>query len=266
MAEKKSSYLGNLSSLLWWISKYADQVFLHKRHFLSINYDFWDMIWHLNFFFFEKSSRLWLQASLNQLWKCWMQNHAKNRGDKEMFPDFGLPCSALYSVKQQTTVICTDRLCLSNGTAESHIEPPDRERVEKRWGGGGLRDLKRGSSGFSERLHKYIGRGEKHLWRCGHVHIHGSMSMRRVYMIPAWQPLCLIGYLILPVFEDVGRANLTAWFFTCHHTQGAMGNLYKADHPHSQTHPYIHTHAKASIRTHSYTNIILLSCCAEMVL
>lgn len=130
-----------------------------------------------------------------------------------MFPDFGLPCSALYSVKQQTTVICTDRLCLSNGTAESHTEPPDREREEKRrrereGGGERLRDPNRGSTGFSERLYKYIGRGEKHLWGCGHVHIHGSM--RRVYMILPWQPLCLIGYLILPVFEDVGWANLTA--------------------------------------------------------
>lgn len=38
----------------------------------------------------------------------------------------------LYSVKQQTTVICTDRLCLSNGTAESHTEPQDREREGKR--------------------------------------------------------------------------------------------------------------------------------------
>lgn len=56
----------------------------------------------------------------------------KNSGHKEMFPDFGLPCSSLYSVKQQTTVICTDRLCLSNGTAESHTEPQGREREGKR--------------------------------------------------------------------------------------------------------------------------------------
>ena len=42
-------------------------------------------------------------------------------------PRFGLPCSPLRSVKQQTTVICTDRLCLSNGTAESHTEPQDGE-------------------------------------------------------------------------------------------------------------------------------------------
>lgn len=63
------------------------------------------------------------------LTKCWMWNHAKNHGDKKkMFPDFGLPWSALYSVKQQTTVIYADRLCLSSGTAESHTKPQHRDR------------------------------------------------------------------------------------------------------------------------------------------
>lgn len=60
----------------------------------------------------------------------------KKPGDKKKknVSRFGLPCSSLYSVKQQTTVICTDRLCLSNGTAESHTEPQDRKRVRgKDW-------------------------------------------------------------------------------------------------------------------------------------
>lgn len=68
-----------------------------------------------------------------------------------MFPDFGLQCSSLYSVKQQTSVICTDRLCLSNGTAKSHTEPQDREREGNRG-----RDLNRGSTGFRKRHYKYM--------------------------------------------------------------------------------------------------------------
>lgn len=80
-----------------------------------------------------------------------------------MFPDFGLPCSSLYSVKQQTTVICTDRLCLSNGTTESHAEPQDGARE----GNGGW-DLSRGSTSFRKTRYKYIGKGERCLeaWKC----------------------------------------------------------------------------------------------------
>ena len=56
----------------------------------------------------------------------------KKKKKKKNVSRFGLPCSSLYSVKQQTTVICTDRLCLSNGTAESHTEPQDRKREGKK--------------------------------------------------------------------------------------------------------------------------------------
>lgn len=161
---------------------------------------------------------------------------------------FGLPCSSLYSVKQQTTVISTDRLCLSNGNAESHIEPQDRERKRgkvrerERASAGGkwrLRDLNRGSIGFSESVYKDTGTGEKKRF----------LFIRSVCMTPTWQSPGTVsarGYLILPVFEDMGLANLTN-MIVCHHTLGAISNLYKAGHPHSQTHLYICTHAKTSI-------------------
>ena len=170
----------------------------------------------------------------------------KKEGDnkkKKNVSRFGLPCSSLYSVKQQTTVICTDRLCLSNGTAESHTEPQDRKRVRgKDWEGekeeADWGTLTEGALVWARDCIKQ----ERRLvgvWRCAHswVHVYAYDSA----LAASWQSLFLIGYLILPAFEDVGRANLTAWFFTCHRTQGAMGNLCKAWPP---------TLTSTSIRTH----------------
>lgn len=66
---------------------------------------------------------------------------------------------------------------MSNGTAESHTEPQDREREGKRQRESkGERDIERhnrGSTGFSEGLYKFIGRGEKHL---GDVDIYTFMG------------------------------------------------------------------------------------------
>ena len=107
-------------------------IFLHTRHFLSINYDFPDMIWLCigREIIIKKNPHI---CSLKPVWTSFeiaeceiMQKKKKN------VSRFGLPCSSLYSVKQQTTVICTDRLCLSNGTAESHTEPQDRKREGKK--------------------------------------------------------------------------------------------------------------------------------------
>lgn len=102
------------------------------------------------------------------------------------------------------------------------------------------RDLKRGSTGFIKRLGKCNGRAEKHLGCVICTHLWVCVYLYSVYdscLAASCQSLCLIVYLILPVFEEVGWARLTAWFCTCHYAQGAMGNPYKADQLHSQTHP-----------------------------
>ena len=94
----------------------------------------------------------------------------------------------LHSVKQQTTAICSDRPCLSNGPAESHTGPQDGEEGGKKTGGRegererGERERgrERGREGeraiersyqrerrFFRSLYKYIGRVEKHLGGVG---------------------------------------------------------------------------------------------------
>lgn len=108
------------------------------------------------------------------------------------------------------------------------------------------------------------GRGYKHL---GCLESWDRVYIWNVYdyfLTTSCHRVSLIVYSGLPVFEGGGRANLTARSFSCHHSQGAVGNLCKADHPHSQTHPHMHK-AKALPCAHLFTNKIYLSHCAETV-
>lgn len=101
----------------------------------------------------------------------------------------------------------------------------------------------------------------------GYKHLGCLDSWDRVYiwnvydsfLTTSCQRVSLIVYSGLPAFEGGGWANLTARCFSCHHSQGAMGNLCKADHTHSQTLPHMHTGAKQKrrrVHTHSQTKYI----------
>lgn len=195
----------------------------------------------------------------------------ENSGDKKknMLPD--LAChAALCTVlnnKQLLSVLtdCVWVMALLNPTLNHRIVSGKGEKTEwesvceresrgKDWG-----TLTEGALAL---LRDCINRwAEK---RKNKVHVYVK-SVHDSDLAVSWQS----GYLILPAFKDVVPANLTS-LILCHHTQGAIGNLYKAGHSHTRTQPYVYTlmqkHQYAHTDTHSYTNIILLSCCAEMVL